>query len=76
MDQEFREMLIKIAEKNNTTPEEVYSEMQKAIEMAFAECDSGARKSWDEMGFKDKCPKPEEFVRMMAGKVAKETTMN
>jgi tripartite-type tricarboxylate transporter receptor subunit TctC len=73
---EFKEILRKIAEENNTTPEEVYTEMKAAIDMAFASEDPAVIETWRREGFEDRSPDPEEFVRIIAGKVAKETIMN
>ena len=47
---------------NNTTPEEVNSEMQIAIEAAFMSKDPKVQKEWAKIPFKGERPTPEDVI--------------
>lgn len=42
----FNEIIRQVAIANNTTPEEVYSEMQIALDAAFQNPDPNVQKEW------------------------------
>ena len=69
---EFQEMLKMVARKNNTTPEEVYLEMKKAIDVAWTNRTPEVIAVHREMGFGDKAPSPEEFVKRVSFDVRRE----
>ena len=52
----------KIAEKYNTTPEEVRREMQIAIDAGFDNPDPAVQEEWKKMTLKGDRPTPEEVV--------------
>ena len=69
---DFQEVLRTVARKNNTTPEEVYIEMKKAIDEAWAHRTPEVIAVHQKMGFGDKAPTVEEFIRKMSYDVRKE----
>lgn len=58
----------KIAEKNNTTAEEVYMEIQKAIDSGFDNPDAGVQAEWKKVKTKGERPTPEEVIAFLAEK--------
>ncbi len=58
---DFDIILEKIAETNRTTPAQVLSEMQQAINEAYDRHEEQAPPLWDTI-FNGGCPNPEEFV--------------
>ena len=52
----------KIAEKYNTTPEEVRREMQIAIDAGFDSPDPAVQEEWKKMTLKGDRPTPEEVI--------------
>ncbi|MTQ68397.1 sporulation initiation factor Spo0A C-terminal domain-containing protein [[Ruminococcus] torques] len=52
----------KIAEKYNTTPEEVRREMQIAIDTGFDNLDPAVQEEWKKMTLKGERPTPEEVI--------------
>ena len=69
---DFQEVLRAVARKNHTTPEEVYIEMKKAIDEAWTNRTPEVIKKKKKMGFGDKAPTPEEFLKRMSFDVMKE----
>lgn len=62
----FEEIIAKVAQENETTPEDVLREMQLAIDEAYNHHDEEAQKLWDMMTFKGDRPTPEEFIFQVA----------
>ncbi len=62
MNTNFQEILERIASANHTTPEEVYREMQKAIDEAYANPDPEVQKNWKALNIKGDRPTPEEVI--------------
>ena len=62
MNTDFQKILERIAKDNNTTPEEVYKEMQIAIDAAFDSPDPEVRKNWEMIHYSGKRPTPEDVV--------------
>lgn len=62
MNTDFQKILEKIALQHNTTPEEVYREMQIAIDAAYDNDDPQVRKQWEAIPFKGDRPTPEEVI--------------
>ena len=52
----------KIAEKYNTTPEEVRREMKIAIDTGFDNTASAVQEEWKKMKLKGERPTPEEVI--------------
>lgn len=52
----------KVAEKYNTTPEEVYEEMQKAISAGFDDPDPAVQAEWKKVTLKGDRPTPEDVI--------------
>lgn len=69
---DFQEVLRVVARKNNTTTEEVYREMKKAIEEAWKNRTPEVIAVHQKMGFGDKAPTVEEFVSKISYDVRKE----
>ena len=68
------EIIKEVAQAHNKTPEEVYSEMQIAIEGAFTSEDLEAQNEWVNLPFNGECPTPEEFINYLASMmIARET---
>lgn len=55
-----------IALANNTTPEEVYSEMQIALDAAFQSKDPDVQKEWSKIPLQGNRPTPEEVISFLA----------
>ena len=62
----------KIAEKYNTTPEEVCREMQIAIEAGFDDPDPVVQAEWKKVNLKGDRPTPEGVVDYAGGDVTGE----
>ena len=64
----FKALVKQVAAEDNTTPEHVYREMQRAIEDAFHHRFDTAESLtlWRELGFSQKCPTPEQFIGKLA----------
>ena len=62
MNTNLQEILQKIAQQNNTTPEEVYKEMQIAIDAAYASKDPQVRKNWEAIHYTGDRPTPEDVI--------------
>ena len=63
---DFQEIVKRIAREDNTTPEIVLKEMQKAIDAAYEHHDPAAQPFWDALHFTGSQPTPEEFVLQLA----------
>lgn len=66
MTKEFRELLEQVAKKNHTTVEEVYKEMQIAIDAGFDNPDPEVQKMWKQFSFKGERPTPEDVIPQLA----------
>ncbi len=62
MNTNFQEILEKVAKKNHTTPEEVYRQMQLAIDEAYDNPDPEIQKNWKALNIKGNRPTPEEVI--------------
>lgn len=60
------EIIKQVAKAHNTTPEEVYSEMQIAIDAAFTSNDPKVQKEWSKIPFRGLRPTPEEVIPYLA----------
>ena len=58
----MHQTLKKVADKNNTTFEEVYSEIAIAIDTALASDDPEAKALWEKVPKKGEKPTPEELI--------------
>lgn len=62
MNTDFQMILEKIAKDNHTTPEDVYREMQIAIDAAFDNPDPQVRKNWEQIHYTGDRPTPEDVI--------------
>lgn len=62
MNTNFQEILERIARENHTTPEDVYREMQIAIDAAFDNPDPEIRKNWENIHYEGERPTPEDVI--------------
>lgn len=69
MTKEFKGLLEHVAKQNNTTVEEVYKEMQIAIDAAFDSPDPEVQKKWKQIPFKGDRPTPEDLIPYIASQV-------
>ena len=63
--QEMQHILVRIAKKNNTTPENVYHEIQTAIRSAQSNANPSIRKKWESIPKSGDTPTVEEFIDYM-----------
>ena len=59
----INEIIEKVAEMNNTTAEEVYAEMQMAINAGFHNPDPQVQKGWEKVSYRGDGPTPEDVIR-------------
>lgn len=59
---EFDEIIRMVAEAHNTTPEEVYTEMQIALDAAFQNEDPKVQKEWEKIPYQGAYPTPEDVI--------------
>lgn len=52
----------KVAEKFHTTPEEVYAEIQRAIDAGYDNADPKVQEEWSKVKIKGDRPTPEEVI--------------
>ena len=62
MNTDFQKILKRIAAENNTTPEDVYHEMQIAIDAAYDNPDPEIRRNWESIHFAGERPTPEDVI--------------
>ena len=64
----FQKILEQVAAENNTTPEEVYREMQETLKDAYQHRTDSAEtcRLWSALGLEKECPTPERFIATMA----------
>ena len=62
----FKEIITQVAIANNTTPEEVYSEMQIALDAAFQNPDPNVQKEWATVPLSGNHPRPEDVIPFLA----------
>lgn len=72
MTKEFRELLEVVAKQHNTTVEEVYKEMQIAIDDGFDNHDPQVQKMWKHIPLKGDRPTPEDIISQLASRVNSE----
>ena len=63
---DFNESIKLIAIANNTTPEEVYAEMQIALDAAYQNTDPDVQKEWSKIPMKGDRPTPEDVIPFLA----------
>ena len=64
----INEIIEKVAEMNNTTPEEVYAEMQAAIDAGFCNPDPQVQKEWEKVFYRGDGPTPEDVILYAVGR--------
>ena len=62
----FKEIITQVAIANNTTPEEVYSEIQIALDAAFQNPDPNVQKEWAKVPLSGNRPTPEDVIPFLA----------
>lgn len=65
----IKEIIEKVAEMNNTTLEEVYAEMQAAINAGFCNPDLHVQEEWEKVSFQGVRPTPEEVILYAVGRL-------
>ena len=63
------EIIKKVAQAHNTTPEEVYAEVQIALDAAFGSKDLEVQKEWAKVPIQGVCPTPEEVIPYLGGRL-------
>ena len=58
----INEIIEKVAEMNNTTAEEVYAEIQMAINAGFCNPDPQVQKEWEKVSYRGDSPTPEDVI--------------
>lgn len=58
-----------VARAHNTTPEEVYAEMQIALDAAVQSKDLEVQKEWAKIPFKGDHPTPEDVIPYLVGRL-------
>ena len=58
-----------VAKAHNTTPEEVYAEMQIALDAAFQSNDPEVQREWAKIPFKGDRPTPEDVIPYLVGQL-------
>ena len=56
------ELIKRVAKAHHTTPEEVYTEMQIALDAAFHSKDPEVKKEWAKIPFQGERPTPEDVI--------------
>ncbi len=69
---ETKNIFERVARQYGTTPVEVYSEIQKAIDVGFSNPDPMVQAEWKKMNFKGDKPTPEEVIAYLVGKLQTE----
>ena len=62
----------KVAKKFHTTPEEVYAEIQRAIDAGYDNPDPEVRAEWRKVKIKGNRPTPEEVINYAVGTLSAE----
>lgn len=62
----------KVAEKFHTTPEEVYAEIQRAIDAGYDNTDPEVQVEWRKVKIKGDRPTPEEVINYAVGTLSAE----
>ena len=62
----------KVAEQHNTTTEDVYAEIQKAIDAGFDNPDPAVQEAWRNVKFKGERPTPEEVMGYIVKRIQME----
>lgn len=63
---DMESILNRIALDNGTTPEQVYAEMQEAIDAGYSNPDPSVRAAWASIEFEGEKPTPEDLISYAA----------
>lgn len=66
---EFKELMEKVAKKHGTTALEVYSEIQKVIDVGMKDSDEEVQKNWKKVPYEGEKPSPEELIQYLVGEM-------
>lgn len=67
---QFKDIFQQIARQEGTTAEQVYKDIQEAINAGFENPDPHVQAVWKEISFKGPRPTPEEVISYMALRLA------
>lgn len=70
----FDDVLNQIALTEGVQPDEVFKDMQQAIQMAYHQRDENNQHIWDVIAPSGECPTPEEFILRVAMMIDTENT--
>lgn len=65
----INEIIKQVAMAHNTTPAEVYADMQIALDAAFQSKDSNVQNEWEKIPLKGDHPTPEEVIPYLVGQL-------
>lgn len=71
-----RKLFMQIALENNTTPQEIRKEIEKAIDEAMNNPDPKTRIFWDNIPKRGARPTPEEVIAYAAAEVKKKRSLS
>lgn len=63
------EIIKRVAMAHNTTPEEVYAEMQIALDAAFQSKEPNVQNEWEKIPLKGDHPAPEDVIPYLVGQL-------
>ena len=63
------EIIKRVAMAHNTTPEEVYAEMQIALDAAFQSKEPNVQNEWEKIPLKCDHPAPEDVIPYLVGQL-------
>lgn len=66
----------KVAKQHGVTKEEVYTEIQKAIDVGFDNPDPAVQEEWKKMNISGKRPTPEEVIAYIVGQLQNKKDTN
>ncbi len=66
---EFKELMEKVAKKHGTTAMEVYSEIQKVIDVGMKDPDEEVQKNWKRIPYEGEKPSPEELIQYLVSEI-------
>ena len=72
----INEIIKQVAMAHNTTPEEVYVEMQIALDAAFQSKDPNVQKEWAKVPLNGNHPTPEDVIPFLAMMLSASETPN
>lgn len=65
-----KDIFEEVAKKYHTTPEDVYTEIQKVIDIGYDNPNPAVRARWKQVKIRGERPTPEEVIAYLAGRLA------